>query len=87
VLIAQAKPLYRHDDFGVDLDDTVYALDSTTIDLCLSLFPWARFRSTKAAVLGLTRSLAMDLGSKGITANAICPGPIYTMMLKNTHQN
>ena len=39
-----------HEPLGVELDQTIYALDSTTIDLCLSLFPWARFRSTKAAV-------------------------------------
>jgi hypothetical protein len=50
VLIAQARLLYTNEDFGVDLDATVYALDSTTIDLCLSLFPWARFRRAKAAV-------------------------------------
>ena len=50
VLIARAKELYAHEDFGVDLDATVYALDSTTIDLCLSLFPWARFRKTKGGV-------------------------------------
>lgn len=49
-LIARARRLYAHEPFGVDLDETVYALDSTTIDLCLSLFPWARFRATKAAV-------------------------------------
>jgi hypothetical protein len=50
VLIARARHLYAHDPLGIDLEHTVYALDSTTIDLCLSLFPWARFRSTKAAV-------------------------------------
>lgn len=49
-LIAQARRLYAGDGLGVDLDNTVYALDSTTIDLCLSVFPWAHFRSTKAAV-------------------------------------
>jgi hypothetical protein len=49
-LIGQARRLYAGDSLGVDLDNTVYALDSTTIDLCLSVFPWARFRSTKAAV-------------------------------------
>jgi len=49
-LIAQARKLYAADSFGVDLANTVYALDSTTIDLCLSVFPWAPFRSTKAAV-------------------------------------
>ena len=51
ILIAEAKTLYAHEDFGVELQEaTVYALDSTTIDLCLALFPWARFRQTKAAV-------------------------------------
>tara|TARA_R100001509_G_C4852779_1_gene210660 strand:- start:14 stop:1183 length:1170 start_codon:yes stop_codon:yes gene_type:complete len=49
-LIAQARKLYAEEDLGLDLANTVYALDSTTIDLCLSLFPWAPFRSTKAAV-------------------------------------
>src|ERR1700686_1884234 len=49
-LIAQARRLYVGESLSVDLKDTVYALDSTTIDLCLSLFPWAHFRSTKAAV-------------------------------------
>ena len=50
VLIKRARKLYMEDDIGLDLVNTVYALDSTTIDLCLSLFPWADFRSTKAAV-------------------------------------
>src|SRR6266540_1942331 len=50
VLIAIARPLYSQDPIGVDLDQGLYALDSTTIDLCLSLFPWARFRKHKAAV-------------------------------------
>ena len=49
-LIAQARRLYAGDSLGLDLDNTVYALDSTTIDLCLSVFPWAHFRTTKAAV-------------------------------------
>jgi Domain of unknown function (DUF4372)/Transposase DDE domain len=49
-LIAQARRLYAGDSMGVDFDNTVYALDSTTIDLCLSVFPWAHFRTTKAAV-------------------------------------
>src|SRR5271156_2190031 len=49
-LIVQARKLYAGEDLGLDLKSTVYALDSTTIDLCLSLFPWAHFRSTKAAV-------------------------------------
>src|SRR5450432_1504428 len=50
VLVRRARKLYVSDDIGLDLANTVYALDSTTIDLCLSLFPWADFRSTKAAV-------------------------------------
>jgi hypothetical protein len=49
-LIAIARRLYADDPLAIELDDTVYALDSTTIDLCLSVFPWAPFRSTKAAV-------------------------------------
>ena len=49
-LITKARQLYAEEDLGLDLSNTVYALDSTTIDLCLSLFPWAPFRSTKAAV-------------------------------------
>lgn len=49
-LIQTARQLYISDSFAVELEQTVYALDTTTIDLCLSVFPWARFRSTKAAV-------------------------------------
>jgi hypothetical protein len=49
-LIHQARQLYANEDLGLDLNNTVYALDSTTIDLCLSVFPWANFRTTKAAV-------------------------------------
>jgi hypothetical protein len=49
-LIAQARRLYAEEDLGLDLKNTVYALDATTIDLCLSVFPWAHFRTTKAAV-------------------------------------
>jgi transposase len=50
VLIRIARPLYASDPIGVELDQSLYALDSTTIDLCLSLFPWAKFRKHKAAV-------------------------------------
>ena len=50
VLIGIARPLYAHDPIGVDLEHSLYALDSTTIDLCLSLFPWARFRRHKGAI-------------------------------------
>ena len=50
MLIRKARRLYAKESFGVELDQTVYALDSTTIDLCLSLFPWALFRKRKGAV-------------------------------------
>ena len=50
VLIGIARELYSNDDFGLELDETVYALDSSTIDLCLSVFPWAKFRKTKSAI-------------------------------------
>jgi len=50
VLIHIARPIYANESLGLDLDNTVYALDSTTIDLCLSVFPWARFRAHKAAI-------------------------------------
>jgi hypothetical protein len=49
-LIGIARPLHVDEPFGIDLQDTVYALDATTIDLCLSVFPWAPFQSTKAAI-------------------------------------
>lgn len=49
-LIGQARVLYAEEDFGVELEETAYALDSTTIDLCLSLFPWAKFRKRKGAI-------------------------------------
>ena len=50
ILIHEARRLYVDDGFGLELDETVYALDSSTIDLCLSVFPWARFRKTKGAI-------------------------------------
>jgi hypothetical protein len=50
LLIRQARQLYADDDFGLELEQTVYALDSTTIDLCLALFPWAKFRKHKGAI-------------------------------------
>jgi hypothetical protein len=50
ILISIARPLYAEEPMGMEFESTLYALDSTTIDLCLSLFPWAKFRSTKAAV-------------------------------------
>ena len=50
VLIGQARKLYADEDFGLELEETVYALDASTIDLCRSVFPWARFRSTKSGI-------------------------------------
>ena len=50
ILIHEARQLYAEEDFGLELQETVYALDSSTIDLCLSVFPWARFRKTKGAI-------------------------------------
>jgi hypothetical protein len=50
ILIHQARKLYENDDFGLQLQETVYALDATIIDLCLSVFPWARFRKSKGAI-------------------------------------
>jgi len=50
ILITQARALYAHEDFGVELKQTVYAFDATIIDLCLSLFPWAHFRQRKGAI-------------------------------------
>ena len=50
VLLGKARPLYVDDEFGLDIENTVYALDATTIDLCLSVFWWAKFRKAKAAV-------------------------------------
>jgi hypothetical protein len=50
ILIGQARSLYAEEDLGIDLDATVYALDASTIDLCLSMFPWAKFRKAKGAV-------------------------------------
>jgi hypothetical protein len=49
-LIKTARPLYAKENLGLELNNTIYALDSSTIDLCLSVFPWALFRSTKSAV-------------------------------------
>ena len=64
ILISIAKDLYAKDDFGINLQAEVYALDSTTIDLCLSLFPWARFRKTKGAIkLHTLRDCSIVTGS------------------------
>jgi transposase len=74
VLIAIARPLYVNDPIGVDLDGSLYALDSTTIDLCLSLFPWARFRQHKAAIKLHT---LLDLRGNNPTFIGITDGKVH----------
>jgi hypothetical protein len=74
VLIRQARRLYADDDFGVELGETVYALDTTTIDLCLSLFPWAKFQKRKAAIKLHT---ALDLRGSIPTFIKITDGKIF----------
>jgi hypothetical protein len=91
-LISQAVELYRDEDLGIDLKNTVYALDASTIDLCMSLFPWAKFRKTKSAVklhtlLNLQGSIPEFIhisDGKMHDVNVldvldICPGAIYVM--------
>ena len=73
-LIGIARPLYANDDFGLELDETVYALDSSTIDLCLSLFPWAKFRKRKGAVKLHT---LLDLRGNIPTAIIITDGKVH----------
>ena len=80
-LIQLARHLYINDSFGVDLDDTVYALDSTTIDLCLSVFPWAHFRRTKAAVKPHT---ILDLRGNIPTFIHISPGKMHDVNVLDT---
>jgi hypothetical protein len=77
-LIAQARRLYAGDDLDVDLCSTVYALDSTTIDLCLSVFPWAHFRSTKAAVK------MHSIYAAAFRASSIYPRASCTMSMHST---
>ncbi len=74
VLIHQARRLYADDDFGVELKETVYALDTTTIDLCLSLFPWAKFQKRRAAIKLHT---ALDLRGSIPTFIKITDGKIF----------
>jgi len=76
VLIAKARKLYANEDFGIQLNRDVYALDSTTIDLCLSLFPWAKFRKHKAAVKVHT---LMDLKGSIPTFIRITDGKVHDL--------
>ncbi len=78
ILIATARDLYRNEPFGVELSETVYALDSTTIDLCLALFPWGKFRRHKSAVKLHT---LLDLRGS-IPANVyVTGGPVHDVNL------
>jgi hypothetical protein len=74
VLITQARELYLGDSFGLALDQTVYALDATTIDLCLSLFPWAKFRKHKGAV---KLNTLLDLRGNIPTVVSITHGKVH----------
>ena len=74
ILIKEARKLYADDDFGIQLQDTVYALDATIIDLCLSVFPWARFRKTKGAIKLHT---LLDLRGNIPTFIAITDGKVH----------
>jgi len=77
-LIGIARPLHVEDPIGVDLDHTLYALDSTTIDLCLSLFPWAKFRKHKAAVKMHT---LLDLHGNIPTFISITDGKVHDVKI------
>jgi hypothetical protein len=74
VLITQARKHYAADSFGIELNQTVYALDSTTIDLCLSLFPWAKFRKRKGAVKMHT---LLDLHGNIPSVVIVTPGNVH----------
>jgi len=78
VLIHQARRLYADEDFGVELDKTVYALDSTTIDLCLSLFPWARFQKGKS---GIKLHTVLDLRGSIPTFIKITDARVYDLCI------
>jgi hypothetical protein len=77
-LIAEAQQLYAQDPFGENLQEAAFALDSTTIDLCLSLFPWAEFRRTKAAIKLHT---LLDLRGSIPTFVRITPGKVHDVRM------
>lgn len=80
-LIKIARPLYADEDLGLDLSNSVYALDSSTIDLCLSVFPWALFRSTKSAVKLHT---LLDLRGNIPTFISISDGKLHDVNILDT---
>jgi hypothetical protein len=77
VLIARARHLYRHEDLGLDLEQTVYAFDSTTIDLCLTLFPWARFRRNIPCFVHISDGKMNDV--RALDLLVIEPGAFYVL--------
>jgi len=78
ILIAQARSLYAQEDFGVELEEAVYAFDASTIDLCLSVFPWAKFRQRKGAIKLHT---LMDLRGSIPTLIFITHGKVHEINL------
>jgi hypothetical protein len=80
-LIAIARALYRDEELAIELDHSVYALDSTTIDLCLSLFPWATFRKTKGAI---KLHALLDLRGAIPTFISLTPGSVHDVNLLDT---
>ena len=83
VLINIARGLYANDDFGIELEETVYALDASTIDLCLSLFPWARFRKSKGAV---NLHTLLDLRGNSPSFISITDGKVHDVHINETPQ-
>lgn len=81
VLIHSARKLYINEPFGLDLKETVYALDATTIDLCLSLFPWAKFRKTKA---GIKMHTLLDLRGPIPSFVEITPAKVHDVNIFDT---
>jgi len=77
-LISIARKLYQNEELAIDLDYSLYAFDSTTIDLCLSLFPWAHFRKTKAAIKMHT---VLDLRGSIPTFISLTPGNIHDVKI------
>ncbi len=78
ILIAQARKLYAHEDFGIELAQAVYAFDATTIDLCLSIFPWAKFRQRKG---GIKLHTLLDLRGSIPTLIFITQGKVHEVNL------
>ena len=89
-LIRIARPLHADDDLGLQLDDTVFALDASTIDLCLSVFPWALFRSTKSARPASARERSPTGNLAPLPAGWTCPdadksaGPASRVCVRTT---